>query len=492
MTTAAFPTELHERPPQPELFGQERLERHAEQLAAGHRLEREAVRGRPLLPHVEQSARQLDTVYRRLSAAPRPPQAVPSEDWLRDNYHVVLDQVRAIRQDLPRKYYFELPKLADGPFAGYPRVFVVARDLVIHTAGRFDLQTLVGYVVAYQKGAPLSIGEIWAIAIMLRVALVDELRRLADDVLAASEEREEARRWGVIFSESPSEPAKVIEASLKAATKKTGRLSAAFVVELLQWLRDQPSSSAPAWLALQRALDQQADSADEMLRREHQREAANQLAIGNIITTMRLLSSIDWPQFFERVSLVEQILREDPAEAYERMDFPTRDRYRHSVEELARGSKQPERAVARRAVQLAQEARWKSPGLDRQHHVGYYLISRGRLSLETELGYPPTARERFSRFFFQYPSLGYPGSLAVGTAVVMASILSYAARQGASAGELWLVALFTLLPVAELTVGLVNLLVTTQVRPRPLPKLDFRTGIPAANRTMVVVPALVG
>ncbi|MGH8638101.1 MAG: cyclic beta 1-2 glucan synthetase, partial [Burkholderiales bacterium] len=444
-----------------------------------------------LIPLLDEDAKLLDEAYDFLTAATRTVQPIPSEDWLRDNHHIVQDQVRAVRQDLPRKYYFELPKLAEGPLTGYPRVLVIARDLVAHTAGRFDLQTLIGYVIAYQRIAPLSIGEIWAIPIMLRVALVDELRRLADDVVVASREREEARRWGVRFIESAAEPAKVIDESLRAAMRKTGLLSAAFIVELLQWLRDQPSSSAPAWHALQRALEAQDDSAEEMLRREHQREAANQLAIGNIITTMRLLSSIDWPLFFERVSLVEQVLREDPAGAYARMDFSTCDRYRHSVEELARGAKQSEVAIARRAVQLAHEATWRTPEQDRQHHVGYYLISRGRFRLEADVGYPPTARDRFARFFFRYPALGYLGTIALGAAVILASLLSYAARQGASAGDLWLVAVVALLPVSELTVGLLNLLVTTQVPPRQLPKLDLRSGIPATDRTMVAVPAIV-
>ncbi len=480
-----------ERPAPPELFSQEQLERHAESLAARHQVAPDLLRGRPLIPHLDESARQLDEAYRLLSSSSRGTQPVPSEDWLRDNHHIVQDQVRAIRQDLPRKYYFELPKLTEGPFSGFPRVFVIARDLVGHTAGRFDLQTLVGFVVAYQRVAPLSIGEIWAIPIVLRLALIDELRRLAEDVVAASREREEARRWGVRFVEAGAEPAKVIDESLRAAVLKTGRLSAAFAVELLQWLRDQPSSSAPAWQALQRTLEAQGDSAEEMLRREHQREAANQLAIGNIITSMRLVSSIDWPLFFERVSLVEQILREDPAGAYARMDFPTRDRYRHSVEELARGARQSERTIARRAVQLAQEARWEVPDRDRQHHVGYYLISRGRFRLESDVGYPPRTRERFARFFFAHPPLGYPGTIAATAAIALASLLSYAARSGASTGELLLVAVIALLPVTELAVGLVNLLLTTYVPPRQLPKLDLRTGIPASDRTIVAVPAIV-
>ncbi len=171
----------------------------------------------------------------------------------------------------------------------------------------------------------------------------------------------------------------------------TGGSSPAFVVELLHWLRDQPHSAAAFAQALHRALDAQDDSADEMLRLEHQREAADQLAIGNVITSMRLVSSIDWTVFFERTSLVEQVLREDPSGAYPLMDFPTRDRYRHAVEGLAKRARHAgDWTVARAAVAQAAAAARDDPGHDRRHHVGYYLISRGRFELERQIGYAPT------------------------------------------------------------------------------------------------------
>src|SRR5262245_37430030 len=155
-------------------FSHDQLEAHAISLAAAHRVDLDPSRGRPLLPRLDKSADRLEQAYRFLSSIARTdPQPVGSEDWLRDNYHAVQDQIREIRQDLPRKYYIELPKLADGPFAGYPRVYLIARELVAHTAGRLDLETLVDFATAYQTVGPLSIGEIWAIPIMLRLALVE-------------------------------------------------------------------------------------------------------------------------------------------------------------------------------------------------------------------------------------------------------------------------------------------------------------------------------
>jgi cyclic beta-1,2-glucan synthetase len=475
-----------------EIFSQDQLEAHAERIAATHRLAANPRRGRPLLPRLDDSAARLEQAYRFLSAAARDdPQPVASEDWLRDNHHIVQDQVREIRQDLPRSYYLELPKLADGPAQGYPRVYLLASELIAHTAGRVDLDTLVDFARAYQRVAPLSIGEIWAIPIMLRLALVEELRRLADGVVNARQSREKARRWHEEAVSGADWTERSIHRLLEDGRQADKRLSAAFVVELLQWFRDQPSTAGPAWQALQHALQDQDDSAEEMLRLEHQREAADQLEIGNAITSMRHVSSIDWTLFFERVSLVEHLLRNDPAGAYALMDFSTRDRYRHSIEQVAKRAQRSEMDVAGRAIDLARAALHDEPHHDRRHHVGYYLISRGRLRLERDLRYTPRLRERLARFAFRHPALGYLGALAAVTAVSVASLLIYAGRRGATQAELWLVAAVVLLPVSELVISLVNLIITAQVPPRQLPKLALRDGITAANRTIVVVPAIV-
>ncbi len=476
----------------PPLFSHEQLEAHALALAAAHTLSADPRRARPLLPRLDESGTRLDDAYQFLSTIARTdPQPVASEDWLRDNYHIVQDQVREVRQDLPRNYYLELPKLAHGPYEGYPRVYLIARELIAHTAGRFDLETLVDFTGAYQRTAPLSIGETWAIPIMLRLGLVEELRRLVDGVVSARHSREQAKKWELALGAGDGGRERDLDSLLEAEVEANGRLSAAFVVELLQWLRDQPSSAAAAWQALQRALEAQGDSPEELLRVEHQREATDQLAIGNVITSMRLLSSIDWPLFFDRVSVVERILKEDPAGAYAEMDFATRDRYRHSVEQLSRGSHASEVVVGQRAVALARDAQARDPQNDRRHHVGYYLISRGRFQLEEALGYPPRARERLARFVFAHPAIGYLGAIAVATGLGVWGLAAYGVRQGATPAGIWLIVVLTLIPVSELAIALLNSLLTSVVRPRLLPKLALKDGIPAHDRTIVAVPVII-
>ena len=472
-----------------ELFSQS-SSRRMRALASAHVLSNDPRRSPPLIPHIDDAGRHLDEAYRFLTTAARTAQAVPSEDWLRDNHYIVQDQVRAIRQDLPRSYYFELPKLAGGPLAGYPRVLALARELVVHTAGRLDLQTLIAYVGAYQRVAPLSIGEVWAVPIMLRIALVDELRRLADNVVSASRDREEARPWGLRFSQSTTDAATTIDASLRAAKRQGGRLSDAFVVELLQWLRDQPASAAPAWEALQRALQEQNDSPEAMLRREHTRPL-------EIVRCVHVHE--DDPRVAKSRDLILGDL--DHAHALEEVDDlePSGDESFGDVRQaglVVDGVHGLEPAADSRdhdvPLTRSRDDELDHGGMqERQHHVGYFLISHGRFLLEQAAGYPPKMRERFARFVFWHPALGYLGTIAGLTALTLASLLSYAARHGASGWGLWIVALVALLPVSELTIGLLNLLLTNQVPPRRLPKLDLRGGIPERDRTFVVIPVIV-
>ena len=461
----------------------DQLETHARQLAAEQSTTSSGAPRRELLARLEKHAARLEHIYKKLSEAGfSEPAETPSEEWLRDNHYVVRAQLLEIRRNLPRQYYEELPTLVSGRWRKYPRVYVFARDFVAHTAGRFDQELLHRFADAYQDVSPLTIGELWAIPIMLRLALVENLCGLAVQTLRARQDRAAARTFAAELLRIPE-----TERRLRQLTDKA---SPTFLVEILHNLRDQSVASTAAWRWLQTRLNERGQSSDEVLRIEQQREAIDQLSIANIINTMRVLSALDWPTFVEGVSRVERILRRDPAGAYVDMDRPTRDRYRKSVEQLSRRSGTDELEVAERAIAAAEQARRDRPDADRTHHVGYYLISRGRFELERAVGYPPTVGERIARLVFKHPALGYLGSLLVTTAVFEASLLAYARNNGATPWMMALVALVTVLPVSELALSFLNTILTTLIPPRPLPKLALRNGVPDELRTIVAVPAI--
>ena len=168
-----------DKPFHAEFYSVERLEQYAQTLAEEHKTVTRRGRAQ-LLPRLDANGRVLESAYKALVEALRNDRAIsPAAEWLVDNYHIVEEQLREIRHDLPKSYYHELPKLAGGELQGYPRIYAVALALISHTDSHLDTNTLRRFIAAYQTVAPLSIGEIWAVAITLRLALVENLRRLA-------------------------------------------------------------------------------------------------------------------------------------------------------------------------------------------------------------------------------------------------------------------------------------------------------------------------
>ncbi len=474
-----------------ELFSVDRLEQHAESLAAAQTITSDADRGKPLIPSVTENGRLLLEYYRATAHAIKREQAItPAAQWLVDNFFVVEEQLREIRDDLPIGFYRKLPKLASGHLEGYPRVYGVAWAFVAHTDSRFDPEVLRRFVCAYQRVQPLLIGELWAIAITLRVALVENLRRLAAHMVLSRDARNEADDLADSLLGTGGQAVVSPATVLRQFEKKP--LNRAFAVQLIQRLRDLDPKVGPILLWLAERLAAQGTSTDEIVRLEHQQQAAMSVTVGNIITSMRLTSAFDWQAFFESVSLVDQILRD--GSNFRAMDFATRDTYRHAIEDLSRGSTHSEVEVVERAVNCAKQAAGRTqpdslPRDERYSDPGYYLISRGRRAFEREIGFHVHWRRRLMRFYIRAAVPGYLGSIALLTAVILALPLTRSWELGASFPHLVLLGLLAAIPASDLAMALINRIVTDLLGPRTLPRLEIHS-IPENLRTIVVVPTL--
>ncbi len=481
-----------EDPIRAELFGAERLEQHAASLAVAQRVTGRRVSGRRLTNRLRDNGRVLLDAYRAIGDAIREERAItPAAEWLVDNFHVVEEQIREIRDDLPRNYYRQLPKLADGPLAGYPRDFGLAWAYVAHTDSRFDPQPLERFVRAYQRVQPLTIGELWAVAITLRIVLVENMRRVAERIVRSRAARQEADALADRLLEGGQQESESAEALLRRFDERS--LPRAFAVQLAQRLREHDPTVTPALHWLDERLAAEGTSADELVREEHQRQGAMNVTVRNVITSMRLLSDVDWAAFVEGVSLVDEALRE--GSRFGEMDFATRDRYRHAIEELARGSHCDELEVARRAIGTARAAahtpeRDGDPPERREEDPGYFLLSRGRMAFERELGFRVPLRQWLLRADLGTGVAGYTGTIAILTALLLALPLSALADAGVSSATLFLLAWVALVPASDLALALVNRSVTNRFGATALPGLELRDGVPPSLRTLVVVPTL--
>ena len=480
-----------------ELFSVERLEQHARSLADAQTITGEPRRGREIRPRVAENGRILLESYRTLAGAIREERSItPAAEWLVDNFHIVDEQVREIRDDLPEHYYGELPKLAEGHLEGYPRVIGIAWAYVAHTDSRFDPDSLRRMVRAYQEVEPLTIGELWAIAISLRIILVENLRRLAQQIVSSRTARQRADELADSLLGIGQVSAEAAAASLRRLTDAT--LPTSGRVQLFQRLRDQDPAATPALGWLEEVLAAQGTTAEETVRIEHQRQAAMNVTVRNVITSMRLISWFDWAQFVESVSLVDEVLQAHGL--FAGMDFATRDRYRHAVEEIARGSGRTELEVARSAVVTAVESAADpvAPGrtvgdpgdLGGVVDPGYYLISDGRPAFERALNVRVPVADRLRRAYAAAGTLAYVGTLSVVTLLLLAVPLILSDRGGATGPALLILAILASAPASDLSLALVNRVVTSLVGPRALPRLELADGVPSDLRTLIVVPTL--
>ncbi|HEY6084371.1 MAG TPA: hypothetical protein VIU63_03185, partial [Nitrospira sp.] len=481
-----------EEPIRAELFGVERLEQHAESLAVAQIVTADSLPGQLLTPRVLENGRVLVESYRTIARAIREGKSItPAAEWLVDNFHIVDEQLREIIDDLPPGYYRQLPKLASGHLQNYPRVFGVAWAFIAHTDSRFDPDMLRHFVEAYQRVQPLTIGELWAVAISLRIVLVENLRRLSEWIVHSRAARREADE---LADSLLGTEALVSAPSATVLRQFENRpLARAFVVQLVQRLRDLDPRVRPILLWLDDRLAAQGTTADDLVHAEHQQQAAMSVTVRNIITSMRLTSAFDWAAFFERVSPVDRILQRDSH--YSEMDFVTRDTYRHAIEDLSRGTGLSEIDVATRVVHRARQAVVEphaSEQSERERHMdpGYYLISQGRAAFECELGYRVSWKRRFLRWYVRASAPGYLGSLAAVSVLSLALPLIYADEAGVTTAGLVLLGLLALVPASDLAVALINRTVMAIVGPRPLPRMALREGIPKELRTIVVVPSL--
>ena len=475
-----------------DLLSADRLADEARALATVHTFTTEPqIRTTPLIALTDRAATSLAEDNAVLSTAAREQLPVsPASEWLLDNYYLIEEQVHAVREDLPPNYGVELPRLADGTYAGFPRVFEAIIELIVHTDARVDDALLLRYVDAYQDVWPLAIGEVWAVPIMLRIAIIENLRRLSRAVVVSHQAELAADSWAervVLTVENSPEGIPALLQELEAASQDA---VPAFYVRLAQRLGgiEAGGEAATAWL--QGRLNTLGIVLEERVHLQQQEQAANQVSIANSITSIRFIDALEWKSFFEAASLVEQGLNEDPAGVFPRMDFKSRDRCRHAVEQMARRCRLTEIELVEAVLSFAAESLAKNPSDLVRGHVSYYLISSGRYELEPAVGYRLTARERMYRGPLRHRGLIYGSLFGAITALLVALVAWWASLAGSSAIGIIVVSVLAITPLSELALGLANRALAGLYPPRPLLKLDFLHETPESNRTLVVVPAL--
>jgi cyclic beta-1,2-glucan synthetase len=522
------------------IFSLENLETHAQWLAQ----EQQKIiteRGGSLRPRLRDNARVLKNIYLQLDKAVAKKSAItPAAEWLLDNFYIIENQTHELQRSLTSHFERSLPKLSQGDFAGLPRAFSLAWELVEHMDSQLDLTILTTFLKGYQRIEPLKIAELWSLSMVLRVILIENLRRIGEQVVKARQERERANTLAdqlldLHGSDEGNQPETSYVANLLIQLEQES-LAVPFAAQLMQRLRDQGNVEANVHTWLERKLHQQHLSIEDIFHQEQSHQAAANVTVQNVITSLRWIAALDWQRFFESVSLVDEVLRQDPL--YEQLDFATRDHYRQVIEQLARGSKKSETEVARQVMVLVQtasphkkntkakkstkgglknlsrtlgktntsdkanllskanllgKANKGKPSSSQDPTVkesGYYLINKGRTELEQMLGFTPTVMQRIVRRGLRLGLPLYLISLMIVTLILLSVAVLPTVQSGLETWRVILLGILAIVPASDLALSLINSFVTNTLPPRKLPRLELKEGIPEELRTLVVIPVL--
>src|SRR5436190_12807611 len=306
------PTHESQRPFRSELYSTQQLEQHARLLAGRHQVTSRSPPKELLHRLTENEAilREYNLDAARTQSK-RP--MTPAAEWLLDNFYLVKEQIALTRRHLPKNYNRELPKLLNGPAAGYPRVYNLVTELITHVDGRVTIEHLSAFVAAYQTIKELTLGELWAIPIMLRLALIENLRRIVRQLIYGREQRDLADAWAErMIRVAEANPSDLFIIIAELAQSKPA-LTSAFVAELSRRLQGHGPVLQHAGHWLEQRLADEGRNLEELIQFESQTQAADQVSVGNSITSLRALGALDWREFVETLSVAEQTLRGDPA-----------------------------------------------------------------------------------------------------------------------------------------------------------------------------------
>lgn len=480
-----------EEPPlRSELFSSDQMQQHGTVLANSHELSRKPLNDK-LLQRLADNETVLIDVYRLFTEAiTANRQIAPAGEWLLDNFYLIEEQIRTAKRHLPKGYSLKLPRLSSGPSAGRPRVYDIALEAISHGDGRINPESLSSFIAAYQTVIPLNLGELWAIPIMLRLALIENLRRITARIATDSLNRNRADYWADHMTDIAARDPKSMILVIADMARSNPPMVSSFVAELARRLQGQGLALALPLTWIEQRLTESSMTIEQLVMAETQQQAADQVSVSNSIGSLRFLSAMDWREFVEQLSVVEVILKDDPAGVYAEMDFATRDRYRHVIEKIAAASPHSESEVARQAVHLANLPTAEKGGDDRAKHVGYYLIAEGLAELERSAKVHFSLAEILGKVCRRVPFLAYSGTIVLLTFTLAGYFAAHAQADGLASWRLGFFLLLLLLCAGQPAIAVVNWLATLLATPQLLPRMDYSKGIPPEMRTLVVIPTM--
>ena len=479
------------------ILGQNELEDYLEKMASNHSLKNNSDKNTYPIPRLKENFEIITQVYNLLNEHIKLKIPIhPAGEWILDNYYVIDEAVKSIKLDLSLKKYTEFIGIDSGADSGFARIYVLANEIVNYSDNKIDGKSLNSYLKAYQKKKTLNMEEIWSVPIFIQIALIENIREVCTKIYFSQMQKYKVENIFERLVEKKNKEELQFNhlGEYKTKVKGYGEMKYPFIEYLSYRLKKYGKKAYPYLSILEEEVEKMGMSVSEVAKKEHFDIAIRKISIGNAITSIKNLNRISMVEIFENINGVEEILKQDPAGVYEKMDYKTKILYRNTIKEISKKTKISEIYITKKVWSLANNSKqeWLQNGNvenneinKKKMHVGYYLIAQGQNDLWKALtGKPKNVISNKTKLILALTFIGVLN-------ITISSLFSvYLYKQTKSIILAVILGILLLIPNQTIIVQIIQYILGKIIKPKPIPKLDFENGVPKESATFVVIPTI--
>ena len=470
------------------LLDKYQLENYLAKLASDNILKNKSDKNTYPVPRVKENFEFITDVYNILTEHIKLGIPIhPAGEWILDNYYIIEKTVKTIIKDMPMKKYVGFVGLDNGNYKGFARIYMLASEIVAYTDANIDRDNLSNLLQAYQSKKSLSMEEIWNIGIFLQIALIENIRGICEKIYSAQVQKYKVENIieRLVEDKEGKEELKYKNV-VPNKTNSHSEMKYPFI-EYMSYRLKQYGRQAYAFVNI---LDEQVEkmglTITEVIQKEHFDIALKKVSMGNSISSINTIIRVNFLEIFEQINGVEEILKNDPANVYDKMDYKTKAYYRNEIEKISKKTKISELYIAKKCVELAKRNTEITSSNAKETHIGYYLISKGRNELISIL-----QNKKIRSLKPKLKVLIYVLGVIFFSVLISALCGIYVYKRTLNFLISALIFITTIIPSQTIIVQLIQYVLSKTMKPKILPKLDYSSGVPAQSTTMVIIPTIV-
>ena len=465
------------------LLDKNQLEKYLEKVATNHNLKLKSEKQTYPIPRMLENYQIIKQVYNLLNQHLKLGINIhPAGEWLLDNFYIIEETIKSIQKELPLKKYVNFLGLQNGYNKGFARIYVLAAEIVAYTDNKIQKEDLEKYLEAYQTKKTLSMDEIWNIGIFLEIAIIEKIREICEKIYVSQLQKYKVENIVERLVEKKDRNQLIFKTRniLKIDNNIFKDMKYPFI-EYMSYVLKRYGKKANSYLkVLEEEVEKTGTTVSEVIKKEHFDIAVRKVSIGNSIISLKSILRINFLEIFEKINGVEEILKQDPANVYDKMDYKTKEYYRNVIKQISKKTKISEMYIAKKILELACDGK-----NSKERHIGYYLIDDGINLIYEKLGYPNNKKTNEKTKAKMYVFFIYFLSF-----IISILIAKYIDTKINNIFIGILTTIILIIPISELIVQLIQYILSKIVKPKIIPKLDFYNGIDKQNSTIVIIPTI--